>query len=600
MGVSPRGDLEVRVLRLGMPYLFDTMSFNTSMAYPLFHPRSHDPRPSALTAREFAARFPGESIHVEVKEGFSQRKLTEAVVAFSNTDGGVILIGVDGKGRVKGAARNGERERAVHDWIGTVNDPGRYDIVDLMVEGRRVVVIAVSRRIEGFAQTSDGRLLVRKGASNRALVGAELSRFVADRALERFETTATGVDLADADADLLADLARAWSWGDDGIPDRLEERGFVERIAGATKLTVAGVLYLLPDPHRILGKTFVEVFRYRGEGNIDDRRVEITGPLPAQVRQVTALVLDEIGYELVVMGVTRHELPRLPEVVVREAIANAVAHRSYEARGTSIRVEIRPHRVTVTSPGGLPEPVTIDNIRTQSAARNLEVIRTLRRYRLAEDAGRGVDIIQDEMASNLLEPPTFQEDGSSVKVVLPLTGVVTPEERVWIAELEQWGDLAAGDRLLLVHAARGEALTNGRAREILGVDSRRARQALQRLRDRGLLIQQGERGGAEYLLGSDRRPIPGSRPARWRPRPPTESSPYPGPQAHRSRLTDDEVDARVMDLAREGPVTNSLVRQHTGMDRIEALAVLAHLVDAGRLERRGERRGTHYVLVGSR
>ena len=396
------------------------------MAYPLFHPRSHDLRPSTLTAQEFADRFSGESVHVEFKESFSRRTIIEAVVAFSNTDGGVILIGVDDKGRVKGAARNGERERALHDWVGAVNDPGRYEIVDLLVEGRQVVVIAVSRRIEGFAQTSDGRLLVRKGASNRALVGAELSRFVADRALKRFETTATEVDLADADADLVADLARAWSWGDEGVPDRLEERGFVERVAGATKLTVAGILYLLPDPYRILGKTFVEIFRYRGEGHVDDRRVEITGPLPAQVREATALVLDEIGYELVVMGVTRYELPRLPEAVVREAIANAVAHRSYEARGTSIRVEIRPDRVMVMSPGGLPEPVTVENIREQSAARNLEVIRTLRRYRLAEDAGRGVDIIQDEMASNLLEPPEFSNDGSSVKVVLPLTGLVAP------------------------------------------------------------------------------------------------------------------------------------------------------------------------------
>ena len=88
---------------------------------------------------------------------------------------------------------------------------------------------------------------------------------------------------------------------------------------------MAGVLYLLPEPHRILGKTFVEIFRYRGDGHVDDRRVEVTGPLPTQVSEATSFVLDEIGYELVVIGVTRHELSRLPEVVLREAIANAVA-----------------------------------------------------------------------------------------------------------------------------------------------------------------------------------------------------------------------------------------------------------------------------------
>ena len=544
-------------------------------------------------------RFDGESTQIEFKEGFSQKEITAAVVAFSNTDGGVILVGVDNHGKIKGAPWSGERERKLHDWIGNINDPGRYDIHNLTVAGRPVVIISVSRRIEGFAQTSDGRLLVRRGASNRALVGAELSRFVADRSLRRFETTPTEVDLDDADPDLLADLARVWSWSDEGIRDRLEERGFLERDGEKSRLTVAGVLYLLREPHQVLGKTFVEIFRYRGEGHIDDRRLEVTGPLPTQVRRATALVRDEIGYELVVIGVTRHELPRLPEVVLREAIANAVAHRSYEAVGASIRVEIRPDRVTVRSPGGLPEPVTTDNIREQNAARNLEVIRTLRQYGLAEDAGRGVDIMQDEMASSFLAPPEFDEDGSHLRVTLPLGGIVTPEERVWVNELQRRGSLGPTDRLLLVFAARGEVLTNGRAREILGVDNSEARRALQRLRDRGLLVQRGERGGTEYLIGTDLKPPTGLSMSSifdvqlWE-----GTNRVPG-TAGGTRLSDDQIDELVLGLARDGPVTNSLVRERTGLDRIQALAVLAYLVDAGCLERRGERRGTHYVLSES-
>ena len=569
------------------------------MSYPLFHPRNQEPRPSVLTAQELAEKFDGETTHIEFKKGFSQKPITEAVVAFSNAEGGVILVGVDNRGRIKGAPWNGECEKEVHGWLGNLNDPGRYDIHEVTVEGRRVVVISVSRRIEGFAQTSNGRLLLRRGASNRALVGAELARFVADRSLRRFEATATEVDVAEADPDLLAGLAGAWSWGNERILDRLEENGFLERFGEASRLTVAGVLYLVPEPHRVLGKTFVEIFRYRGEGTVDDRRVVVSGPLPAQVREVTALVADEVGYELVVVGVTRYELPRLPVVVLREAIANAVAHRSYEANGAAIRVEIRPDRVTVISPGGLPEPVTIDNIREQSSARNLTVINALRRYRLAEDAGRGVDIMQDEMASNLLAPPDFDDDGSYMRVTLPLGGVAAPEERVWINELERRGSLGVRDRLLMVHAARGEALTNARAREILGVDNHQARHALQGLRDRGLLIQRGERGGTEYLVGTGLEPPTGSSVSIADAPSGLPANQAPG-ASRWTLLSDEEIDALVIGLAREGPVTNSLVRERTGLDRLQALAVLAHLVDAGRLERRGERRGTHYVLVEPR
>jgi ATP-dependent DNA helicase RecG len=63
-------------------------------------------------------------------------------------------------------------------------------------------------------------------------------------------------------------------------------------------------------------------------------------------------------------------MPELPPRAIREAIANAVADRSYEHAGTAIRVEIRSTSLTITSPGGLPEPVTVENIRFQQAARN--------------------------------------------------------------------------------------------------------------------------------------------------------------------------------------------------------------------------------------
>jgi len=94
----------------------------------------------------------------------------------------------------------------------------------------------------------------------------------------------------------------------------------------------------------------------------------------------------------------------------------------YEDVGRSIRVEAYPERVEVTSPGGMPEPVTEQNIRDTQSARNATVLGVLRRLRLAEDIGRGVDVIQDEMAEALLDPPRFEELGHSVRVILPIRG----------------------------------------------------------------------------------------------------------------------------------------------------------------------------------
>ena len=548
-------------------------SAERSLAYPLFHPRCSRSRPSSLTAgefeREFGAAAGGEGDHVEFKEGLSAARIAEAVVAFSNADGGVILLGVHDDGRVKGLAPNGQRGARLHQIVANLHDPGRYDVRELDVDGRAVVVLSVHRREEGVALTSDGRVLARMGASNRPLLGRALSELVAGRSLQSFERTDAGIPLAGADPELLSELARAWGWSGDGQADRLREQGF---LTGDGRLTVAGALYLTAEPKQFLGKAFVEIFRYRDEGDAYDFREEVAGPLPTQVERTAEIVMREIGFDLVVPGLRRHELPRLPEKVVREAIANAVAHRSYEVNGVSTRVEIRPNRVVVTSPGGLPEPVTIENIREQSAARNRAVIAALRRFRLAEDAGRGVDVMEDEMAANLLAPPEFAEpdDGRAVAVTLRLEAPVTREERAWVHELEQQGELKPGDRLLLVVAKRGERLTNARAREILSVDALAARAVLQRLRDAGLLVQEGERGGAAYRISGDI-------------------------DRRHAHLGAEEVDDLVLAMADETPVTNALLRERTGLSRPQALAVLARLVASGRLERRGERRGTRYV-----
>lgn len=543
------------------------------MSYPL-RPDSRARSSDALTLDEFASEFGGESDRVEFKEGLSQKTISETVVAFSNSEGGVLLIGVTDRGEVKGFDLNGHQEGRLHGFISQLHSPGRYEIRRMAIEGNPIVLLVVEKRVEGFSQMSDGRVLVRRGASNRALVGANLSEFIASRALRRFETTPTDNDFSAADHELTKELARLWSWSEETLAERLEEHRFLNRTEHGDRLTVAGALFLLREPHSALGKTFVEIFSYRGEGSDYNLRVEMKGPLPSQIREATAYVLNMVGQDLVVIGLDRFDLPRLPEIVLRETIANALAHRSYEFTGTPVRIEIRPDRVVVTSPGGLPEPVTIKNIREQQAARNPEIIRTLRRSGLAEDAGLGIGVMQDEMAYNLLEPPEISEDGSSVSVALPLSSTVSPKERAWVADLQRRGSLKPRDSLLLVFATRGEVLTNSEARRILGVDKDEARLALHRLRDTGLLVQQGERGGAEYLIHPDHGLAPGLR------------------------LLNEEIESMVVDMAREGPVTNARVRERIGLDRVKAGFLLARLVSAGQLERRGERRGTHYVLPG--
>jgi len=543
---------------------------STNSPYPPFHPERTD-LPLGFSAEDFRREFPSENQYVEFKRGVGGKPLRETIVAFSNADGGVILIGVEDDGHLTGRALDAGTSDAIYEAVQSVHDPGRYFLHEATVDGKSIVVLSVAKRREGFAQQSDGIVRVRKGTRDEALFGTELQQLLNSRSAHRYETTKTGVRVDDADPQLLGEFCRAFGWSDSHIPERLAESGY----AVGGMLTVAGALYLTLDPRDTIGKAFLEIRRYRDDESVDyDLRLEFGGPLPHQLEAATDRILELVGTEMVVLGVRRYELPHVPPVVLREAIANALAHRSYELDRTAVRVELRPSMIRIVSPGGLPEPVTVENIRETTAPRNLAVIAALRRYGLAEDAGRGIDVMQDTMSEEMLDPPVIEDQGHSVTVTLPLRSVVAPDERAWVAELERRGTLSAHDRLVLVHAARGETLTNSRVREILQVDRSAAREVLQRLRDSGLLVQEGERGGATYMLEGSLAPPAGLR-------------------LDRAGLL-----GLIEKLAEDGPVSNADVRSATGLERQDFRSLLATLVDEGRLVQTGKRRGTRYHLPG--
>ena len=141
--------------------------------------------------------------------------------------------------------------------------------------------------------------------------------------------------------------------------------------------------------------------------------------------------------------------------------------------------------------------------------------------------------------------------------------------------MEGRAELLPGDRRVLIEAARGGELANAGVRLLLNIDSTEARQSLQRLRDAGLLEQEGKQRAARYRI------VPGlGRPA------------WVGLDRAGQRSS-------VLDMAGRGPVTNAMVRQELGLPRQRAVHLLGGLVVEGMLEMRGSKRGSYYVLAGS-
>jgi ATP-dependent DNA helicase RecG len=545
------------------------------MAFPLLHPSDPRPRPLSVSKEEFRTEF-AENEHVEFKSGIGKGQIESSAAAFMNAEGGLVFVGVADDGRVRGRTLDAGTQDDIHQRLRTLVGAGRNAIDALDVDGTEVVVVRVWPLEEGFAQTSDGRVLLRNGTRDDALIGPALARFIGGRAgmLSRAERRLTPWRKDDAEPALAQRLEAAKGW-QSWTGRRLAENNGLAR---DEYLTLAGALFLRHDHHLEIGRTIIEVVRFpTDDGHDYDLRHRFEGSVDDQIRAAGDYAIELLGFHTAFSGVERIEIPRLPERVVREALVNAVAHRDYSRKGSSIVLELRPSALVVRSPGGLPPGVTIDGLREAQVSRNQVIADLLRYYRLAEQRGQGIDLMQDEMRDAMLQPPNFFDRGDRFDVELPLAGTVSIEERALVRALTIQGRLRGGDQVVLVHATRGERLNNTRVQQLLGTGERDARNALRRLVDAGLLLREGVRGGTTYLLAPEelRRVSAG--------------------------LSDADVSAVILDLLRDQEtVTNADVRRVANVDRQVALRQLEKLRNDGTIVREGERRGTRYRLAEHR
>lgn len=164
----------------------------------------------------------------------------------------------------------------------------------------------------------------------------------------------------------------------------------------------------------------------------------------------------------------REEQPLYPAIAIRELIANALIHQDMTITGTGPLVEMFKDRLEITNPGKpLMQPERFLDFPPRS--RNEALASLMRRMRLCEEQGTGIDKVLDAVELHQLPPPDFREDGDAVRAVLYAPrrfADMTRQERV---------------RACYQHAAlkyvSGQRLTNATLRERLGIDPQNAAQA---------------------------------------------------------------------------------------------------------------------------
>ena len=196
----------------------------------------------------------------------------------------------------------------------------------------------------------------------------------------------------------------------------LRNRDVIVAIGGETCATLYGIMAFGRDPQRYRRtRNFrIECAAYAGE----DRAGEVlqvasaTGRIDEQVERAVAWFLGLGRFESY-RNLVREDRHLLPRRAVREALANAVTHRDYAITGSKVLLEVFESRVDITSPGALPNHMTVESVRAGAnpRSRNESMARYMAAMGFMEQRGRGWLIMRSEMrAFNGTEPGLMQND----------------------------------------------------------------------------------------------------------------------------------------------------------------------------------------------
>jgi len=429
--------------------------------------------------------------------------LAETMVAFANADGGTIYVGVDANGRPTGEVYPEEFDTLVHQAERRCRPPIPVEWQQTEARGAFVFVGHIRRSPELHA-LDDGRVLVRTGAENRPLSGDQGRQLATTRSAGDYEAEVVpGATRDDFDAELLAEFLEKWEERQ-GRPltrpldELLMEQGWLTREA---QPTVAGILLFGKNPQIFVPRSDLIFVRFegtemRGEGGKPGygRRVEVRGALPRIIQRTWEVLQEEIQVGAVVRDLQREEKWLYPPAAIREALVNAVAHRDYRLRGRSIEVRMFTDRLEVSSPGGLPGFITVDNIVDEHFSRNPRIVNGLFQWRYIEELGLGVDVMIEEMVNAGHDPPGFHETPFSFTVTFK--SAITHRPR-----LGRRLSMNERQAKALDYVQKHGRITNGEYQELCpDVSSETLRLDLVDLVEKGVLLKVGAKRGTYYIL----------------------------------------------------------------------------------------------------
>jgi ATP-dependent DNA helicase RecG len=437
-----------------------------------------------------------ETQNVEFKSSWRDEYL-KVICAFSNSDGGVLLIGLNDNGKPIGVKN---LRKLLEDLPNKIRSKlGVTPSVE--VENRdETDIIKITVQPQAVAVSYNGRYYLRSGSNNFELEANELIEFLLKKRGKSWdEIVENGADYNDINQDTVEEFKRR---ARDRVPSISVEKDYKMilkklGLVKENKLNRAAVLLFGKNPQAFHLNAYLKIGKFLSvtdiltsdlvKGNLFEQLDNALGILR------TKYLVSKIEFE----GIHRREILEYPYKALRESIINALIHRNYLGSST-IQVRVYDDRITFLNEGKLPPEVPVEKLKTEhlSKPRNKLLADVFYKAGYIEGWGRGtIEIVNQCLEQELPEPDFIEEYGAFMTVLY---------KSKW--NKEKIKNMELNDRQIksVLYVKEKGKITNKEYMEIAGISKATATRDLRELVEKKVFKQYGTKGqGIFYqLIGS--------------------------------------------------------------------------------------------------
>jgi len=293
------------------------------------------------------------------------------MVAFSNSKGGILLIGVNDDGSIAGLDA-GDMSR-LNQLISNAASQSVRPPINPITENSAlpdgmVMVVTIDQGISKPYMDNQGFIWVKNSGDKRKVTAREeLQRMYQEAALVHAdEIPVQGTSVADVDMDFFASFFEQFV-GEPLVEQEISLPQLMENmnLMRSGQLNLCGALLFSQRPQLRLPVFIVKAVAFPGEDIADtiyNDSQDILGKLSDIFQKTLSFVLGNIHHQQREQGVNSLGEPEIPRIVLEELIANALIHRDYFV-SAPVKVLVFSNRMEIISPGHLPNNLTVENIK---------------------------------------------------------------------------------------------------------------------------------------------------------------------------------------------------------------------------------------------